>query len=887
MATAEELARLRREVERLQQEVALARTRRDNIYREQRAVNAELRTVRQRIQSGNLSTSELDSLVDRGTELENQYNALEQQGLAADREVAALEAQLSAAQARLRDAEAAASAPVASSGEIAQQASAARDDNANESVPPGPPLAVDAQGRVISQPPVTVPSTAEAPQADATTGTNDAVRPGTVTQSIPPPTSRTPVQPGSPSVNQAGTTTPSGVPGAPTPGARPGTVAAGDDQPASNSVRSRIDDIFGGGGARIIPQPNVLSRYASYTYNISIYLMSKQDFASLQQGNTSLSGFNLLMQSGGIPINARNQFFPLDYYLDNLNIRSFITGRGTGGAHNSVTLSFTITEPNGITFIPNLIAATQKYVSDQGEGVPLNYAAQNFLMVIRFYGYDSDGNIVNAQGQVQNADSTVGPQSIVEKYIPFQFTNVKFRIANKLTEYECEAVCPQNVVASGGARGVIPYNIELTSTTLKELLTGNLTFGTANQTRGGEGRETVTPGANTRAGNTATGAQPAATRSSSSLPAGGGLATDENQSAAETNRLLAQAPPNAGAAPNKNLVSGLKEALNRFQAEIVRERQFLYPDIYDIKIPEAILQNAKVQPPEAAAGLASVPMTSARTAAQSKLGSKQSVDRNAKNVSATAGMSIVQFLDQVVRTSTYVVDQQTRIITTDKNGKQIEIPNGVPANNFAWYRVGMQVEPNRYDEKRRDWTYKITYSLTPYKVNDVKSDYFPNSQFTGIHKQYNYWFTGENVELLDYQQDYNYLYYIVVNTEQQPPSRFADYRSYEKRAFQPRSNESAQGAPGKVFEPSANAANILYSPADTARVKIKIAGDPGWLQQGELWSGIPDLDKLYYGPFLPDGTINYDSQEILFEVRFNTPVDYNFQTGIMDLGKGT
>jgi hypothetical protein len=52
--------------------------------------------------------------------------------------------------------------------------------------------------------------------------------------------------------------------------------------------------------------------------------------------------------------------------------------------------------------------------------------------------------------------------------------------------------------------------------------------------------------------------------------------------AAGDSASLAVAPPKANAAPNKVLVSGLKDALNRFQAELVQKQQFQYPDVYDI-----------------------------------------------------------------------------------------------------------------------------------------------------------------------------------------------------------------------------------------------------------------------------------------------------------------
>jgi hypothetical protein len=245
--------------------------------------------------------------------------------------------------------------------------------------------------------------------------------------------------------------------------------------------------------------------------------MSPADYKRLiNSKKRTVAGYQLLMRSGGAPVAGgqltpidpqeaqqaadgnsaaitqpnlgRNQFFPLDYYIDNVQVRSIISGKGTRGAHNVTELKFTLTEPNGITFLDNLFAATQQYIALQGGNVKQNYAAQNFLMVIRFYGYDENGTLVTANKRAADATGS-DVNAIVEKFIPFQFTGIKFRIANKLVEYECSAVCPQNLVATGPARGVIPYNVEITSQTLKELFTGNAKFGSAATT---EGRQPVT-----------------------------------------------------------------------------------------------------------------------------------------------------------------------------------------------------------------------------------------------------------------------------------------------------------------------------------------------------------------------------------------------------------
>ena len=748
--------------------------------------------------------------------------------------------------------------------------------SAGETVPP--PAAPASTATASAQ----IPSNADAFDPDKTTdtGLNAPTRTLGTTQSDPPftatPGAAAPSEQSAAKGTDFGALNEDAGSSAATPVASPardsGTGAPGDD----NSVRSSINAVFGNTAATaLIPQDNALDKFASYTYNISIYLSSPTAYSKLlRSSQKTTNGMQLLMQSGGAPqgsigtaqkdsnsadqavlntvgeqgINtdqaapaaaSRSQFFPLDFYIDDVKIHSLIMGKGTRGAHNVVELGFRIIEPNGISLFDNLYFACQEQAKAQGAGpkAPQNYAAQNYLMVIRFYGYDQDGNLVNVNGEVVNFDQTLGPTAIIEKFIPFQFSDIKFRVANKLTEYECTALCPQNGIATGQARGVIPYNVEVTATTLKELLSGNAAY-------------------------TAKTPVPDSSRA--------------NNPSAET------APPVASAAPNPTIISGLAAALNKYELERV-PGTFTIPDEYEIIIVDDAMQNAKTQPPTSKNRLtsnATVGMVIPADAAQAKLSSKQTVNFNSKNAAILAGTSIVQFIDQVVRNSTYIYDQQILLpgVTTAGNEFDDKGSNN-RAGAFAWYRIGTQVTPKGYDFKRNDYAYKITYQISMYKVYGVRSDYFPVTNKNGVHKKYKYWFTGQNSQILTFEQDFNYLYFDAVNASRRNIA--PNGREQGKYSWQTRSNISDQGQPGKTNEPGANAGAYLYSPGDQGEVKMSIVGDPAWLQQGELWNGLQGKE-IYSKNFLTDGTINFENQEVLFEIEFETPVDYDMDTGLMD-----
>jgi hypothetical protein len=99
--------------------------------------------------------------------------------------------------------------------------------------------------------------------------------------------------------------------------------------------------------------------------------------------------------------------------------------------------------------------------------------------------------------------------------------------------------------------------------------------------------------------------------------------------------------------------------------------------------------------------------------------------------------------------------------------------------------------------------------------------------------------------------------------------------------FQARSTESAQGAAGKANELAASAAEYLYNPADNGQGEITIIGDPAWIQQG---SAVGELNPtaVSYAPFTSDGTINYDTQDVLFEIVWQRPEDYDLNKGLAD-----
>jgi hypothetical protein len=132
-------------------------------------------------------------------------------------------------------------------------------------------------------------------------------------------------------------------------------------------------------------------------------------------------------------------------------------------------------------------------------GTPINYAAAQYCMVIRFYGYDINGNLV--QPIARKTDSTDN-RAAIEKFVPFTISGIEFKVANKLVEYMIKGIAVPDITGFSTNRGSIPQNFQFQGSTVKDILVGSVIQQTASQAAGDETRngvpiESSPPGSNT------------------------------------------------------------------------------------------------------------------------------------------------------------------------------------------------------------------------------------------------------------------------------------------------------------------------------------------------------------------------------------------------------
>ena len=568
--------------------------------------------------------------------------------------------------------------------------------------------------------------------------------------------------------------------------------------------------------------PNRFKSFSTMTYNISLYLLTPGQYANMvTSGSKDTKDYTLLIQSGGKDtINLLEQgklskHFENDYYINNFQLGTLISGTASGSLHNAFEIKFTITEPAGITFIDNLNAAVREMNNKHGnkftnkKDIPMNYVSQMYLAVIRFYGYDAEGNILSgADIEAPDNDMFGDQQAAGEKFIPFRFTNIAFKLDADKVVYTCQAIPPHDSAKS----------IQSLATTRAA---GNITGKTL-----------------------------------------GTMMTSFQD-------LL-----NAKAQKQANSPTNITQVADTYEIRFEQDHRSSFVD--------------KAVDTGATKYLKSSSMNLKK--GMGNLGDKITAAPGENTYNLSAGTSITRAIDVIIQTSEFVTEQQAYV--KDKNDPRHRDAQENPSS-FDWYKVTVHASPtSQYDIVRGDYAYNIIYTIRKYKIDPDAAAVKPDiREFPEIivHKEYNHWFTGENTEILEFNQQYDALWYQsitdngtvnYINKIINDRVAFGDYAVQTRYVDAINNAGNNANSPQKAADIAANITSTLYSPADQAMLEMKVVGDPDYIAQQEIfYSAIRD-HKDKNEPVMQDGSVNYDYSEIHLRINFNTVVDYNEESGL-------
>ena len=212
---------------------------------------------------------------------------------------------------------------------------------------------------------------------------------------------------------------------------------------------------------------NVLHKYASYTYHLELFVLGVNDYNSIINDETfrveELPG-RLLIKSGGGGQKMRNRYFQLDYFIDDVELTSVIAPSGGNAGSTNVEISFTITEPYGMTLLNAMVMACKEMGG-------YNYTNQPYLLKISFKGYDKDGLLIE------------GAQPESTRYLPIKITDFKFGATEAGTVYNVTAVSYHSL-ALENTKATIKTDVRVDATTVGSFLINSVQTVTTNTVPG-------------------------------------------------------------------------------------------------------------------------------------------------------------------------------------------------------------------------------------------------------------------------------------------------------------------------------------------------------------------------------------------------------------------
>lgn len=553
---------------------------------------------------------------------------------------------------------------------------------------------------------------------------------------------------------------------------------------------------------------NPLGDFSSYTYKIALYMLNAADFNSYMSGDyTKVSGFKLIAQSGGVTTSLdspRAPGFDLDLYIDDLEIVTKVNNKETLSATNSCEFKFKIYEPYGFSFPHTLVkaqVAAQKAKASTDANAQIVALKENFLLTIKFYGYDKDGKLITSKDYPQADVSKSDSQSVFERGFPVKIKDFKFKLENKVTVYSISAVPVTDQVAKGVNLGTLPTNLTLAGETIQDVLVG-------------AGQDT-------------------------------------------TKKSIWGMVQSLNALEKEKVKDGFKTYNNEYAVEFEKGTAIgdarLVPKDYYVK--ERAPFNS-IQNPDG---------SNERTAWKNRLGNVDKEIRTIELQAGTAIIQAIDQVitqSEYLKNMMTAVDKEIDQTVKDSDSTVDKNPN---PKTLSWYNISNTVKINsdKRDPKTNDYAYKITYKIQEYQIPYIRSLYTSKtSSYYGPHKKYNYWYTGKNSEILAYEQDYNLLYNVDAASSSDAATKNTQSATVSFKTGQ--NTDSVNSKPG-TNDVINSVKSFLYSPNDLLKFKLKILGDPDYLMPSVGLAGTNGLQKWYGDNFSINPNSGQVFIEIYFE----------------------
>ena len=569
--------------------------------------------------------------------------------------------------------------------------------------------------------------------------------------------------------------------------------------------------------------------------NINVYAQRIGESAAAEATNRQGGAF-LLAQSGGAGPDPRAPGVKYDYYIDNLSFTHLASAKETQSPTGNIEFSFQIIEPYGFSFISNLKKAQLQF--------------DEFAKGTGAVG-DTAGAAPDAARFADKSNSSI---PLAKQFfilgIRFFGWDAAGKTVNGDETFEGSMLDPDNL----GTGGIFETFYELVIYEIRYKIDGKATVYNI--------------------------------RANAAAPSLGSNAK----------KGYIQSPIQAKGSTVRDYLSGpdgIITKLNQEQQNLKNNGSVEYPTTYKIRWVAADAEQIALSSIVSATrtNRANQPTGGGQNTEQANAATETTASPTSTQIEIgfTKNTPIIQAMDTVFARSKYIEDALSFNYTDesefDPETRTAETED-TPKREFKWFRITPSISNVKWDTIINDWAYDITYEITTYLVPLVDSPFVSGTtKYYGPHKRYDYWYTGENSEVLSYSQELNNQYY-----QEQPAGNPQSQQTPESEGNANRvaqapnttSNLDTNTSGGTLSTAAAAAVkNALYDPGSYTKATVEIMGDPDFLMQEATAgaSGINQAYSRYYG----DGfTIKPTGGQVFFEIDFKEAVDYS-ATSVSDL----
>lgn len=653
---------------------------------------------------------------------------------------------------------------------------------------------------------------------------------------------------------------------------------------------------------------NKLHDYTSYTYRLTLFFLTKEDYNNLAASPSTFEPKYSLVSSGAgyaaksgqsISVKVEDQTavlvdtirhpdFRTDFFIDNLQMTTVVGLNAKTKASNAIDISFNIVEPYGLSLLDRLLSACET-----SEDKHPNYMSQPYLLQIDILASPTDEQLSRMK-QTNNL--------IDRKRIPIKLLEMKIRPTGSGTTYAIRAI-PYNHTAFNMTVAAVPVPFNVEAGTVGEF------FG---------GAEDI-------------------------AKLFDDVKVNEERLESDLKKYIDEVTNVGGVAPTAAEIENRRRALrnslefksksftaayNVYMESISKDLQLstlpptkiafnVAKEFINSPIVDELAQNSDARLIDPAAGVSQ----------------QDSQLRITQSFSVNRGTSIIDVIDMVMGKSDYIKNQlDTQAKLNDTNQAKAEYAgNNERANDtqkprdLKWYKIVPTVALNDFDFTRNNYSKTVLYNILPYTAINAYHPNFPKgtaqSVADSIVRTYNYLYTGKNQDIIKLDIDFDNTYYTQISTYRNQVARSGQNASNDQNDIPvteqaTSGNVQIQNPPVSIEYVGSNAdstgMNTATNPkekiiadlkksiytaqrGDALNIKLQIVGDPGFIKQDDVYYN-PGSTKEYSEftklvgsrgsqtvPMNPTtGQIYFDMQQIFVEVNFKNAVDIDDSLGIVN-----